>query len=294
MFKKGIITDEISQDLKTALELASRYKLNGIEIRSVWDKGPHQLDRNDVNEMRKIIEDTDLEVCAVSSPFFKCDIDSRQEIENNIEILKRCIEVANNLGTHMIRGFTFWKKGKLEDYIGKILKEFEKPVEILKKEKITLVLENEPSVFASNALMLDYILEKINSTCVKAVWDPGNSIYDPDGEIPFPDGYERIKNHMVHMHLKDAKVLTDGKIVGVPLGDGNVDYVGHFKELLKSGYKGYVVLETHYRPEHEISAELLTLPGGSAFSYLGYEASELCLKRWEEILKKSGKQAKKT
>ena len=43
MFKKGVITDEISQDFKTAVDLALKYGLNGIEIRSVWEKGPHEL-----------------------------------------------------------------------------------------------------------------------------------------------------------------------------------------------------------------------------------------------------------
>ena len=41
MFKKGVITDEISQDMGQAVELASKYGLDGVEIRSVWEKSPH-------------------------------------------------------------------------------------------------------------------------------------------------------------------------------------------------------------------------------------------------------------
>lgn len=44
MFKYGVITDEISQDFETALDVAAKYKLDGVEIRSVWDKSAHELD----------------------------------------------------------------------------------------------------------------------------------------------------------------------------------------------------------------------------------------------------------
>lgn len=284
MFKKGVITDEISQDFKTAVELAVKYKLDGVEIRSVWEKGPHELDKTDIRKMKDILSETNLEVCGISSPFFKCDIDNQNEVENHIEILKKSIELAHEFGTKFVRGFTFWSKGNFEENLSKIVSRFEEPVKILEKEDITLVLEFDPSVFATNAAKLVKVIKGINSNYVKALWDPGNDIYEPDGEVPYPDGYEIIKPYMVHMHLKDAIKLPDGKIMGVPIGEGQVDYKGQFNKLIESGYNGYVVMETHYRPKHDISEDLLALPKGSAFSYLGYEATEECLIKWNNLL----------
>ena len=43
MLKRGVITDEISQDIEKAASLAKQYGLTGLEIRSVWEKGPHEL-----------------------------------------------------------------------------------------------------------------------------------------------------------------------------------------------------------------------------------------------------------
>lgn len=286
MFKKGVITDEISQDFKIAVGLALKHRLDGVEIRSVWEKGPHELDKLDIGNIKAILSNTNLEVCGISAPFFKCDIDNVAEVDLHLEILKKCIELAHETGTKIIRGFTFWGKGDFKENLSKIASRFEKPLKILEKENLTLALEFDPSVFATNARKLVSVIEAINSPLVKALWDPGNDIYEPDGEIPFPDGYEIIKPHMVHMHLKDAAKLHDGKIVGTPIGDGQVDYKGHFSELVKCGYSGYVVLETHYRKKHDISAEQLALPKGSAFSYLGYEATEECLEKWEKLLRK--------
>ena len=52
MFKRGVITDEISQQFEEAVELAVRYKLDSVEIRSVWEKVPHELDKEDIKKLK--------------------------------------------------------------------------------------------------------------------------------------------------------------------------------------------------------------------------------------------------
>ena len=43
MFKIGVIGDEVSQDFSTVVNFVKEHELDSIEIRSVWDKLPHQL-----------------------------------------------------------------------------------------------------------------------------------------------------------------------------------------------------------------------------------------------------------
>ena len=290
MYKKGVITDEISQDFKQAVELAAEYDLDGVEIRSVWEKGPHELDKNDIKKMKSILAETKLDVCGISAPFFKCDLENETEINEQMDILQKCIELAQTFGTNIIRGFTFWNKGNFDGNLDKIVSKFDNVLPILEKENVILALEFDPSVFATNAKTLVQVIKKIDSSYVKGLWDPGNDIYDPDEEIPFPNGYEILKPYMIHMHLKDAVKNSKGKIEAVPIGDGQVDYEGHFKALEKDKYEGYVVLETHYRPKHEIDEKLMTLPKGSAFSHMGYEASKDSLEKWKRLEDKvSGK-----
>lgn len=283
MFKKGVITDEISQDLKIALELAAKYNLDGVEIRSVWEKSPHELEKGEVNNVKKMTDDYGLAVCGVSTPFFKCELNVKSEFDKHIEILKKSINNAHKWGTNLIRGFTFWRKGIFEENVDCIIRNFEPVLPILEKEDAILVLESDPSVFATNALRLIQILERVNHPRVRALWDPGNDIFDPEGEQPFPDGYSRIKSYMHHMHLKDAK-RSNGEAIVTPLGDGQVDYISHFRQLLIDDYKGYVVLETHYRKLSPLDEALLKMPKGSAFSYKGYEATEESLCKWMKIL----------
>ena len=177
MFKMAVFTDEVSQDFQTAVGVALEYGLDGLEIRSVWDTPPQDLG-NYVPSMKKILEGTGLAVCSIASPFFKCDIDSEEEYKEHIGILERCIALAQAFDCRIIRGFTFWRKGKLEDQWGKILKKLEEPVKILEREGMILAIENEASTCIGTGGVLRRFLDELDAPQVKSMWDPANVLFD--------------------------------------------------------------------------------------------------------------------
>lgn len=288
MFKKGVITDEISQDLEYAAKMAAEFGLSGLELRSVWNKGVHELTEEEIAKAIQIARSYNLEIPAISSPFFKCNLDSPEEIEQHYEILAKTISAAKKLGAKIIRGFAFWRKGPdFDELLPQIVEKFQKPIAMLKEAGMTLALENEPSTYNCNAARTVQLIEALNSPQVKAVWDAGNDIYSLDEpEQPFPQGYNIIKDHMIHMHMKDAVYNTEtGKVEGVAIGTGQTDWRGQLKALLDDGYTGYLCLETHYRPKGKLSEEQLNRPGGADFSDLGDIASRECLENWFAIMK---------
>ncbi|MGH3144250.1 MAG: sugar phosphate isomerase/epimerase family protein, partial [Rubrobacter sp.] len=72
------------------------------------------------------------------------------------------------------------------------------------------------------------------------IWDPGNEAA-MDSE-PFPGGYERVRDRIVHVHLKDV----DAEGNWTEMGSGTIDYAGQFRALAQDGYEGILSLETHY------------------------------------------------
>jgi sugar phosphate isomerase/epimerase len=235
--------------------------------------------------MKEVLAKTGLKVCAISSPFFKCSMDKPEEIREHLNGLRRCIALADGLGADLIRGFTFWAKPDTAFDPRAIAARFEEAVKILENTGKILVLEADPKVQATNARTLVQVVEAVNSPLVRALWDPGNDIWAPLGEVPYPDGYAAVKSVMAHVHLKDG-ARKNGKTEGRPVTRGDVDLEGQFLALIADGYSGYVSLETHYRPAHTISEELLAMPKGAAFSYSGYEATEESLGLWKALLKR--------
>lgn len=286
MFKLAVFTDEVSQDFEKAIKLALEFGLDGVEIRSVWDKPPQNLAGDDVRRMKDIISQTDLKVCCIASPFYKCDIDSTKECDEHIEILRKCIELAKIFDCSIVRGFTFWRKGDLKAHWPRIIERYAKPSKIIEEEGMVLGIENEASTFIGTGTELRALLEALGNRRIKAIWDPANSLFTPQRENPYPIGYDQIRKHVVHVHVKDVAIDSKtGQPDCVAMGEGLIDYDGQFKALREDNYAGYASLETHWRPV-KLSEELLNRPGGSKFSESGEIASRICL---ENIMKILGK-----
>jgi sugar phosphate isomerase/epimerase len=289
MFKLSFISDEASQDFAVAVQIAKEFNLDGLELRSVWEKAPHELSDEEVKLIAKMLKDASLQCPCIASPFFKCDFGDEEQYRQHIQILRRCIRVAHELGTNLIRVFTFWRKEGEQPSWDAIADMFSEPIRIAESEGVILGIENEPSTNATNAAKVAELLSIIDHPNVKAVWDPGNDVFDPDREVPYPDGYERIKGFIVHVHLKDGVwVAEEGRFEPVPLGEGEVDYVGQLRALKQDNYSGWLSLETHYRPKVALPEDIVQMPKGSQFSFMGDVATRECLQNLFRLLSEVG------
>ena len=65
MYKTSVITDEISQDLPFAARVAREYGLQGLEIRSVNEKNPFQMNADDLRFVKQIADDSGTNLCGI-------------------------------------------------------------------------------------------------------------------------------------------------------------------------------------------------------------------------------------
>jgi len=281
MFTISVISDEISQDFSRIIAVAQDFPiLQGIEPRSVWDKGLPALSDEDCRKIKQMADDAGLRLVALASPFFKCDLGNPQQYAQHLDYLRRFAEIAHMWDTPIVRGFTFWKTGPAESVWQQLLDAFEEPLRICEEEDIYLGIENEASTHIATAAEAARLYADLNHPRLRAIWDPANEVYAEQGELPFPDAWERVKPWVIHVHLKDAvkdPAAPEGARC-VPIGEGGyIDFPGQFRALKEMGYNGACSLETHWRPSKELDTDLLNRPGGAAFSEGGEEASRICL-----------------
>lgn len=285
MLKLSVITDEVSQELSRVVAFANKHGFHGVEIRTLWNRPPQDLlDR--VGEIRAELQKGNLYVSAIASPVFKCSLDSRSEVKEHVIILKRCIALAKSLDTKVVRVFTFWRRGSLDELLGRILEAFQPAVDIAADEGVMLAVENEPSTHVNNGRRLRQFLEAVQMpNVVSGVWDPGNDVWDPEGERPYPDGYSYVRGMFVHIHVKDGKRLQEGHEF-VPVGGGEVNWLEQIKALIRDGYDGFLSLETHWRP-HQLPRELIERPGGAVYSEAGEYASSICAENLKSLIERA-------
>ncbi len=282
--KLAFITDEATQDLKEAISFAKAHGLTGVELRSVEDTPIDRIPAKKLKEYKQMLDEAGLTVCNLASSFYKC---MPEEAEGELDKLRRLCDAADILGCDTIRGFAFFAGESGPRITDEIVEAFLPAVEMLKSRGKQLLLEADPSVNTTNHAALAALLDRIGSDAVGAIYDPGNDIYDMFRETPYPDGYEAVKNWIRHVHIKDAVRNEADEPCCVCIGTGWVDYPGLVRALNRDGYTGWMSLETHYRVGTEISEELMTRPGGAAFSAGGLGATAESAEALRRIVKEA-------
>ncbi len=262
-FKLSVITDEISQDLGHACEIASReFGLGWVELRAMHDKNVINWNAQDIAEAQSILKKFNLRVSEIASPIFKTDWPGAPKspyspkkpefgasdftFEQQDELLERAFALARAFDNPPIRIFDFWRLEDQTLHRAAIDDRVRQAAVKAARSGVTLTLENEYACNTATGAEAGRLLSAIAGRALMLNWDPGNAAMR--GETPFPDGYAAIsKNRIAHMHLKDAVNVGGGKTEWAAMGSGTIDYVGQFRALKRDGYTGAMSLETHWR-----------------------------------------------
>lgn len=286
LFRVSVINDEISQDFGHACEVVSReFGLHWIELRGMWKKNIVNLDEKEVAEARRILDKNQLKVTDIASPLFKTDwagaprskyseagsFGANFTFQQQDEVLDRAIAMAKAFGTDRIRCFDFWRIEDQSPYRVAINDKLREAAEKLAKQRMILILENEPSCNTATGAEATKVLAAVPTPSFMLNWDPGNAA--ASGETPYPDGYRLLpKERIGHCHCKDV-VKKGKKYDWAPMGGGIIDWAGQFKALKHDGYRFAVSLETHWRGEG--SAEDSTRKSWAGMKKLLQEADAL-------------------
>jgi sugar phosphate isomerase/epimerase len=87
---------------------------------------------------------------------------------------------------------------------------------------------------------------------LKLVFDMGNCVHDIDYTKPEPrprqspwEFYSHVRDHIVHLHIKDAVVQADGHNLHLFPGEGDGEVQRIVTDLLSHGYEGALSIEPH-------------------------------------------------
>jgi len=260
MFELAVFADDIDQDLPRALDIIQELGLRWLEIRSAWGKNLADQPEETGLGVCKAIRERDLRVRCVAAPLFKCHLGSRgtaatethqarpRDEAGEMELLRKAIRIARALDTTLIRCFSFWR---IEDdpatFWPTLRQRFLEAIALARQEGMTLVMENDYECNLRTGAEAARFLEELASPHLRVLWDPGNAYFA--GEVPFPDGYQRVKHLIGHVHLKDAvRDPATGTPRWVALGTGEVDLFGQLQALAQDGYQGVLTMENHYVP----------------------------------------------
>lgn len=269
--KISVITDELTSDIETAVELAGEMELEGIEIRGVGDKRYPLVDEYWLGRVPQLVREARLPVISISpglfrvpcppepstpsvlaweeALFFERDKRLEDELRFHTEaLLPKSIEAAHALGAPAITCFTFFRGIGVAPGPAplKLIPVLRHAADKCAEAGLKLLVENEPTCWGDTGVRTAEIVKQANHPNIGIVWDPCNA-FRAGEDRAYPEGYEAVRPFLTHAHFKDAALDSKGRRPVVE--QGVIDWAGQIAAFRRDGYDTFISLETHLRPK---------------------------------------------
>jgi sugar phosphate isomerase/epimerase len=267
--KISIVTDEISSDLETAIELATGWGIHDFELRGYEAQRVPLYSNYQKQRVRELMDEYQVKIVAISPGLFKIPYPSRQRerfplevIDASLyikwkdsqslldyhcqELLPASLEYAKQIKAEKVVIFSFAREPNSLGFVpDEVLECLQNAAGQAQKAGIELVIEVEDQFWADTGEHTAEIIQKISHPALGVNWDAGNAY--AAGDIPFPNGYLAVQKHVRHVHFKDLVPAVNGGFKYVV--NGEIDWPGQIRALAADGYQGYISVEPHMQPK---------------------------------------------
>ena len=182
--------DEISPDPAEQLDLLAAESIGYLEFRSAWSTNVADLTDAQVAAFRSALDDSGVGVSAIGSPIGKIGINAPFEPE--MARMRRIAEIAGQLGTNMVRVFSFFmpEGDPPERYRRKVIDQLAALTQIAVDHGLVLAHENEKLIYGDTPERCADIITSVESPNLRATFDAANFVQC--GVRPHTDGYELL------------------------------------------------------------------------------------------------------
>jgi sugar phosphate isomerase/epimerase len=216
--------------------------------------GPDVLDADGIREVRQRVQDLGMVISATDGGLG--DLGDADTAAERVDKTKRLIDHTRELGAPV-----------LTSHIGIVPKDANAPrrqVFNQAMEEIGKHAEQTGMYFGIEtgpepAQVLLELIESIDTDGIKINLDPANFIiwwariakdegrpYDREQAFAESDPHEAVyilRDHIIHTHIKDARIDDDGERDETPVGQGWIEWSRYLKSYQDIGFTGYHCIE---------------------------------------------------
>lgn len=235
--KVGVQLASLRQPFKKALLTAAEMGADAVEIDVRNQLIPSDMTSTAIRQVRKMLDDLNLRVCAVSFQTRR-GYNVLDQLEQRVEATKQAMDFAYQLGTNVVI-----------NQIGRVPEEPKGPDwELLLEtlgdigrygQHIGAMLAAETGSESGEQLL--QLIDALPTGSLVVNFDPGNLIVNDHSPS---DAIALLAQHVQHVHANDGvRDLAQGRGIEVPLGRGSADFPELLATLEEQHYRGYFTIE---------------------------------------------------
>jgi sugar phosphate isomerase/epimerase len=231
-------SDEISQDLATALDVLARADIDHVDLRGVWGCNVTDLDDQQARQAQSLLARGRFSVTAVSTPVGKTKITADFAAEE--ARFRRALELAHLFNAPYIRVFSFYAaEGEATQHRPEALRRLRRLCELAAPHGVSLAHENEEGGFCAWRPEECLAFHQELPDTFRALFEPCSfTVMGYDAR----DALSLLRPYLSYVHVRDtARGTTRYSVVG----EGDVGWPQILASLRQSGYQGYLTLEPH-------------------------------------------------
>lgn len=178
------------------------------------------------------------------APGGKFTTNSEQEINKQVDYIKRGIDTALMLGLDKLRivGGNHNELSR-EEAFKRLRAGLERCVPYAEKNKVTLAIENHGDMPGLSSDILE-LSKGLKSEYFKCTLDTANFMFENMTKTEdLVSATKNLVGHVAHVHAKDIKYDKDNHTVACVAGEGFIPFKECFQILKDNNYKGYISVE---------------------------------------------------
>ncbi|MDA3941148.1 MAG: TIM barrel protein [Spirochaetia bacterium] len=249
--------DEAADSLSEQIEITKSLGWKNIESRNIDGVNIHDIPERKFNFVCNELEENGIAVNCFGSTVANWGVQITDSFEGTMEKIDRSIPRMQRLGTKLIRMMSY---ARLKNTAG-VLADDQMEEERFRRLRIITDLFLDAGITPVHENCMNYggmgwsytlkMLENVPG--LKLVFDTGNPVANIDHSADPPDQmqsswefYQKVKEHIAYIHIKDAVFNEDKDDLDYCYpGEGDGDVREIVKDLLENGYNGGISMEPH-------------------------------------------------
>ncbi len=182
-----------------------------------------------------------------------CDVDAKRH-EANLERIRRAAQVVQQLKwdqTPVLETVLGGKPGEWPQVRERFVERLGAWARVAEQHELVIAVKPHVGNALNTPNDARWLIDQVQSPSIKLAFD--YSHYDQRG-IALTDALDTLVRDVRFIHLKDRKPNVETVQFVLP-GEGAIDYVDYFRQLMARGYKGQAVVEVsaqlHKQPQYD-------------------------------------------
>lgn len=257
MKKLAGFTDEAADDIEQQVSVLKEMGWNSMELRTVGKRLAHDVPEREFMHVVEILEKNEISVACLGSGIANWNTPITMPFQETKDVVIRTIARMKALRTNLVRIMSY---RVIQDSAGVISEDqllderIERMNWICQSFLDNGLIPVHENCHTYGGLSHEHTLELLSKVPgLQLVFDTGNPPITVDGKKPHPypmqdsfEFYRHVKEHIAHVHIKDAFLDSDGitEHYCYP-GEGKGCVKDIVRDLMLNGYCGYFTIEPH-------------------------------------------------